>query len=68
MKITNKKIIIIIAVILVAIIPISFLYSLIVLLIQPSKSFVVENGKIYNGEPVVRIYIKRGTSSKRWEL
>ena len=45
MKITNKKIIITIAVILVAIIPISFLYSLIVLILEPSKSFVVENRK-----------------------
>ena len=41
----NKKIIIILTIILIAIIPISFLYSLIVLLIEPSKFFVVENRK-----------------------
>lgn len=44
-SINNKKIVIIIAIILIAIIPISFLYSLIVLIIEPSKSFVVENRK-----------------------
>ena len=44
-SIMNKKIVLIIAIILVAIIPISFLYSLIVLIIEPSKSFVVENRK-----------------------
>ena len=41
----NKKVILIIALALIAIIPISFLYSLIVLIIEPSKSFVVENRK-----------------------
>ena len=58
-SIKNKRIILIIAIILVAIIPISFLYSLIVLIIEPSKSFVVENGRIYNQESTVRIYNKR---------
>ena len=57
--ILNKKIYIIIAIIFIAIIPISFLYSLVVLIIQPSNIFVVENGKIYKEESTVRIYNKR---------
>lgn len=41
----NKRIIQILAIILISIIPISFLYSLIVLLVEPSKFFIVENRK-----------------------
>ncbi len=40
---TKKKILAIIAIILIAIIPLSFLYSLIQLILEPSKVFVVEN-------------------------
>ena len=54
----NKKIFIIIAVILIAIIPISFLYSLVVLIMQPSNIFVVENGKIYKEESTVGFIIR----------
>lgn len=43
-KIRNK-ILIAVAIIIIATIPISFLYSLIMLIIQPSSMFVVENRK-----------------------
>ncbi len=41
----NKKIVIIVAVVLIAIIPLCFLYSLVQLIIEPAKVFVVENRK-----------------------
>lgn len=41
----KKKIMAIIAIALIAIIPLSFLYSLIQLIIEPASIFVVENRK-----------------------
>lgn len=46
----NKRILAIISLILASIVVISFLYSLVQLIIQPSSRFVVENGKIYQEE------------------
>ena len=40
---TQKKILIAIAIMLIAIVPLCFLYSLVVLIIEPSNAFVVEN-------------------------
>lgn len=40
---TKKKILAIIAILFIAIIPLSFLYSLVQLILEPSKVFVVEN-------------------------
>lgn len=39
----QKKIVAIIAIVFIAIIPLSFLYSLVQLILEPSKVFVVEN-------------------------
>lgn len=46
----NKKVIIILSLIFTSIVLISFLYSLVQLVIQPSSRFVIENGKIYQEE------------------
>lgn len=41
----KKKILMIIVILLIAIIPLCFLYSLVQLILEPSKMFVVENRK-----------------------
>lgn len=46
----NRKILITISLILVSVVLVSFLYSIIQLIIEPSSRFVVENGKIYEEE------------------
>ena len=59
----KKKILVIMAILAVAIIPASFLYSLVMLIIQPSDIFVVEKGQIYNEEETERIHNKRRNST-----
>lgn len=46
----NQKVLIVLSLMLVSIILVSFLYSLVQLIIQPSNRFIVENGKIYQEE------------------
>lgn len=58
-KKASKNISVIIAVIVVAIILLCFLYSVIQLIMEPAKICVIENGKIYDEESTVRIYNKR---------
>ncbi len=52
----GKKAVALIAIFAIAVILLCFVYSLIVLIIQPSDIFIVENGKIYEEESTVRIY------------
>ena len=59
----KKKILVIMAILAVAIIPASFLYSLVMLIIEPSDIFVVEKGKIYCEEETERIHNKRRNST-----
>ena len=54
----NSKILAVIAILFLSIIIFSFLYSLIILIIQPSNIFVVENGKIYKEESTVGYIIR----------
>jgi len=46
----KRKVLAILSLILVSIIIVSFLYSIVQLIIEPSSKFVVENGKIYQEE------------------
>ncbi len=55
----EKKLPILLTFIFVAIIIISFLFSLIRLILDPVNIFVVENGEIYEEETTYRIYCKR---------
>ena len=58
----KKKILIVIAILIVAIIPLCFLYSIIQLIMEPAKIFAIEKGKIYKEEQTTRIHNKRRKS------
>ncbi len=64
----KRKILIIITAILVAIIPLCFMYSLIILIIQPADIFIVENRKDISRRNGRGICYKRRNSSSRTKL